>query len=115
VNGGLNWTAQTLSPAWDIRDAMLSASFYSPFLSQHVLLHTGGHDDTVLNFRPNEVWGSSDLGVSWTLFPRAPFRGRNHGAMLVTPQNLLVVVAGKTDLPGSLYGYPTTNLGVNDI
>src|SRR6185312_11603825 len=73
---GITWHAQTLSANWDIRDSMMGVSYYSSFLQKTIILHSGGHDDSSLNFRPNEVWASSDLGVSWTLFPRAPYTGR---------------------------------------
>ena len=97
--------------------SLLGASFYSSQLQRTILLQSGGHDDTTLNFRPNEVWASSDLGVSWTLFPRAPYIGRNHAAMVLAPNGVLVVVAGKTDLVGFniLANATNSNLGVNDV
>ena len=74
-------------------------SFYSTQLQKVVIIHSGGHDDdSTLNFRPNEVWGSSDQGVTWTLFPRAPYLGRNHASMQVASNGVMVVVGGKTDV-----------------
>ena len=108
---GLTWQQQTAAAAWDIRDSMMGVSFFSTQLQKVVIVHSGGHDDTTLNFRPNEVWGSSDQGVSWTLFPRAPYVGRNHASMQVASNGVMVVVAGKTDVvTGS-----DANTGFNDI
>ena len=108
---GVSWQLQTAAAQWDIRDSMMGASFYSTQLQRVVIIHSGGHDDSSLNFRPNEVWGSSDQGVSWTLFPRAPYVGRNHASMQMASNGVLVVVAGKTDIvTGSV-----TNTGVNDV
>ena len=65
---GVSWTLQTLAAAWDIRDSLMGVAYYSQPLQRTILLNSGGHDDTTLNFRPNEVWASSDLGVTWSLF-----------------------------------------------
>ena len=51
------WQQQSAAAPWDIRDSILGAAYYSSQLRKTVLLLTGGHDDTSLNFRPNE--GSS--------------------------------------------------------
>ena len=117
TNQGITWQAQTLNATWDIRDSLMGVAYYSSQLEKTVVLHSGGHDDTNLNFRPNEVWASSDLGVTWTLFPRAPYVGRNHAAMRLSPNGVLVVVAGKTDEVGTnpLTGLPNNNLGLNDV
>ena len=116
VNQALNWTAQTVAAAWDIRDSLMGAAYYTP-LQKTSMLSSGGHDDTMLTFRPNEAWASSDLGVTWSLFPRVPYVGRNHAAMRVASNGMLVVVAGKTDevgiVPGS--GETNANLDLNDV
>ena len=107
---GVTWQLQTAAAAWDIRDSMMGVSYYSTQLQRVVIVHSGGHDDSTLNFRPNEVWGSSDMGVSWTLFPRAPYVGRNHASMQLASNGVIVVVAGKTDVvTGS-----NSNTGFND-
>ena len=115
TNQGLTWSVQTLAAAWDIRDSLMGASYYSPQLQKTVLINSGGHDDTSLNFRPNEVWGSSDMGVTWSLFPRAPYVGRNHAAMRQLSNGVLIVVAGKTDEAGVVNGVTNANLGLNDV
>ena len=113
---GVTWQLQTAAAAWDIRDSLMGVSFYSTQLQKVVIVHSGGHDDTTLNFRPNEVWGSSDQGVTWTLFPRAPYVGRNHASMQLASNGVMVVVAGKTDVVTPLAGGGTdTNTGFNDI
>jgi hypothetical protein len=116
-NQGVTWQAQTLAAPWDIRDSIMGAAYYSTQLQKTIIISSGGHDDTTLNFRPNEVWASSDLGVSWTLFPRAPYIGRNHAAMVAASNGVLVVVGGKSDLVGTntLLNTTNKNLGLNDI
>ena len=112
---GVTWQLQTAAAAWDIRDSMMGVSFYSTQLQKVVIIHSGGHDDSTLNFRPNEVWGSSDQGVTWTLFPRAPYLGRNHASMQVASNGVMVVVGGKTDVVTVTGNGTNSNTGFNDI
>ena len=74
-----------------------------------VITAIGGHAK-VEDFRPNEVWVSSDSARTWSLLTKAPFTGRDHFTSLVTSNNIVVVVAGKNDV-----AVPAGKQGMNDV
>ena len=38
TNQGVSWTAQTLAAPWDIRDSLMSASYYSSALQKTIII-----------------------------------------------------------------------------
>ena len=108
---GSSSLGQTFAPVttapWSQRDSM--GSFANNYPVGKVLTAIGGHAK-VEDFRPNEVWASSDSAKTWRLLTKAPFIGRDHFTTLTTPNNIIVVVAGKNDVV-----VPAGHLGMNDV
>lgn len=115
-DGALSWQQQTATAAWSNRDSTSSWVYNSPYLNNLPILTIFGGDaltgsvisnGTTLPARLNqEVWASSDSGVSWRLLGFHPFAGRDHTTLgtQVSAAGVVVITAGKLSESVTLYG-----------
>lgn len=92
-NGGSSWTQQTGAAQWAGRNGHRATYYRSSVLNTQVITLSAGY---VTNIgATNEVWVSSDTGVSWAqATASAPFQIREHGAMLASSTGVLIVTMG---------------------
>ena len=108
ANQAQSFTQQTTAP-WSQRDSQNGWVHQSP-LGKSVVYAIGGHAE-VENARPNEVWVSSDNGVSWTLLGNGQFLGRDHFGAGITSSQIMLVVGGKLMAENAV----GSHLGENDV
>jgi len=89
------WSQQTAAAQWSARDSPGADSYTSSQLGVEIITMAGGYTTTATYGGNNDVWASSDLGVSWVrVSAAAPWQVRDHGLLLATPAGVLIVTAG---------------------
>ena len=97
-SGTQTWQQQTASAQWQGRNGLRAAYYQSSVLGKQIITVSAGYV-TGLG-ASNDVWASSDLGVSWSQASvAAPFQIREHGALLASSSGVLIVSMGG---PGEL-------------
>ena len=103
TNGGASFTAPTGATAPPFmtggrgRSGGMLLARYSPALNKDVLWFGGGYNN-IAQF--NDVWASSDDGVTWVpVTAAAPFIRRDSGSAEVTAAGLIVLAGGQTSYP----------------
>lgn len=93
TDGGATWSQQTSNAAWEPRGRHTSV-----VLSDNRIALMGGRNEN--GDRLNDVWVSSDMGVSWTLLEEhASWSPRMYHSSIVLPGDSILVMGGY----GSLY------------
>ena len=97
-DGGVTWTQMIASAQWGVR---FSSSCLADSLGRLYLM--GGHGNTN-DAGPyyNDVWRSSDGGITWTcITSSAPWAGRSQAASVIDSQGVIYIMAGYSS--GTLY------------
>ena len=116
TNSGNSWQQQTAQAPWLARDGPSAASYYSSVLGKTVLYVSTGYvypavvqnvgvvyntSDEIAEDNGNavnDVWASSDMGVSWSLVTSNPgFPCRSHGRMRATQNGVLLISDGSSE------------------
>jgi hypothetical protein len=91
TDNGANWTQQTPSAAWSARYAHSSVA-----MPDGSIVLMGGWD--VSSNRKNDVWRSTDNGVTWTqVTPSAGWSERASHSSVVMPDGSIVLIGGEDD------------------
>jgi hypothetical protein len=105
ANGGRDWTLQTMKAPWKARTQHDATATYSQALGKAILYVANGiYESGQAANRNNDIWASSDDGVSWIrITANAAYRARQDGEV-DSLNGILVITGGDigTNNPGNI-------------
>ena len=97
-SGTQTWQRQTGAASWAGRNGLRATYYRSSVLNTQIITMSAGYVTNV--GAANDVWASSDNGVTWVqTTAAAPFQIREHGALLASSTGVLITTMGG---PGEL-------------
>lgn len=104
-NGGRDWTLQTLKAPWTARSQHDATATFSPALGKTILYVSNGiYESPKAANRNNDIWASSDDGVSWIQINANPAYPSRQDGETDSLNGVLVVTGGDigTNNPGNV-------------
>lgn len=97
---GRTWQLRTAAAPFPSRGGHDSIAYRSAALNKQIVMVTGGDFKDLTWY--NDIWASSDSGVSWTQFTaNAPYVGRYDSEWKINPKNQVIVLMGGDPALGS--------------